>query len=127
MLTLHAGGALIAMVLAKPFDDSAIGALRRWTPRAIVGRSEVAQCQGRHCARARPGRPDRKRLAGGRELVSGHELRAVWQAWKWLGFEAGPAEVKARFAMSIHKPVDIPRQPAHHTRSHSFASVLTPR
>jgi hypothetical protein len=26
--------------------------------------------------------------------------------------------------MSVHKSVDVPRQPAHHTRSHSFASVI---
>src|SRR4051812_24967190 len=26
--------------------------------------------------------------------------------------------------MSVHKSVDVLRQPAHHTRSHSFASVI---
>src|SRR5262249_31255776 len=115
---------LVTVILAEPLDGAAIDVLRARPQRAKLRRAKVTQRQGGHRPR-RGARRGRARLAGQCGLIRAHEFRTVGQALQRHGFEARPAEVEPRLPVSIDKAVHVFGQTAHHSRSHSFASVAS--
>jgi hypothetical protein len=122
------GNSLIAMLDAKPFEDApsrSAGALGE--SRREYSRAKVAGDGRRDSAGSAPGSADLE--ARGTLyclLVGRHELGRPGQAGEADLLMTGTPEIEPGFAMSIDEPVDEFRQTAHHTRSHSFASVLSP-
>src|SRR5262249_62220918 len=55
-----------------------------------------------------------------------HEFGRVGQAMESFGLEAWAPEIEPRLSVTVDEAVHEFRQTAHHTRSHSFASVVSP-
>src|SRR5262245_57200062 len=122
------GNSLIAMLGAKPFEDApprSAGALGE--SRGEYSRAEVAGDGRRDSAGSAPGRADRKaRGALYCLLVRRHEFGRPRQAGEAGLLMTGTPEIEPGFAMTIDEAVGEVRQTAHHTCSHSFASVASP-
>src|SRR5262245_37637009 len=122
------GNSLIAMLGAKPLEDAppgSAGALREF--RRKYSRAEVAGDGRRDGAGSAPGRADLETRGTLYCLLVGrHERGRPGQAREAHLVVTGTPEIEPGFAMSIDEPVDEFRQTAHHTRSHSFASVVSP-
>src|SRR5262249_21120016 len=116
---------LVTMILTEPLDGTSIDVLRARSQRPKLRGAKVTQRQGGHGPRA-GARRGRARLAGQCGLIRAHEFGAIGQALQRHGVEARSPEVETRLPVSINEAVHEFRQTAHHTRSHSFASVVSP-
>src|SRR5262249_36800217 len=86
----------------------------------------IADCEGADRARLHARATNLHELTGQRILISSHELGRPWQAGQGRSLETKPTEIPSRLAMSIKQALHEFRWTAHHTRSHSFASVISP-
>src|SRR5262249_31864541 len=79
-----------------------------------------------HAARSCSLGADRRWLGIEGALVGGHKLGRPRKAGQGRLLETSAAEVKPRSTMPVDEAVHVFRQMAHHTRSHSFASIVSP-
>src|SRR5438067_9018136 len=120
--------ALFAVVCSQPFQNPTAHRLRGWGKLLREGRGAEIACDSfLNGARLRaPGANDDRRRLIHRRRISVHELGGPGHSMQRGGLMSRTSEVKPWFAVPIDIAVHVFRQMTHHTRSHSFASVVSP-